>query len=116
MANTPISQLVTLTNPATGDLLAIVDISDTSQSINGTTKNITLATLGLGNQVFGEVPSGSGTTFTLANIPAGGNIRLYRGGARQQVGLGNDYTLSGATITLAYGLSSGEVLLCDYSY
>lgn len=43
---TPISQLpYTLTSPAAGDLLPIVDISDSTQSVNGTTKKTSLTTL-----------------------------------------------------------------------
>lgn len=41
MADTKISGLTALTSVATGDLLAIVDISDTTDSANGTTKKIT---------------------------------------------------------------------------
>lgn len=40
-----ITELTALTTPATGDLLPIVDISDTTDSVNGTTKKITLASL-----------------------------------------------------------------------
>lgn len=61
-----------------------------------------------------EEPIGSGSTFTLASAPVAGSLKLYRGGARQQQGIGKDFTLSGQTITLDVGLSSGEVLLADY--
>jgi hypothetical protein len=55
-----------------------------------------------------------GTTLTLANTPVAGSVKLYRGGARQQAGIGKDYTISGATITLLTAAVSGEVLLADY--
>jgi len=75
-----------------------------------------ISTTGVGGiSVFGEIPTGSGTTFTLAHTPAS-TISLYRGGARQRAGVGNDYTLSGATITLAVALETGELLECDYNY
>jgi hypothetical protein len=45
MANSKISDLSALTTPATGDLLPIVDISDTSQGASGSTKKITYANL-----------------------------------------------------------------------
>ena len=45
MANKPISQLTALTTVADGDLLPIVDVSDTTQSSNGTTKKVTRANL-----------------------------------------------------------------------
>lgn len=67
---------------------------------------------------YDEVPTDSGDqiNFTLAHTPTSSGIRLYRGGARQQVGSGKDYTISGATITLATALGTGEVLLADYEY
>lgn len=67
-------------------------------------------------QVTAETPGGSGTAFTLANLPISGGVHLYRGGALQQAGAGKDYTISGKNITLATSLSVGEVLLADYQY
>ncbi len=75
-----------------------------------------LSVVGMSNSIYGEVPSGSGTTFTLARTPILGTVRLFRGGARQQEGIGNDYTILGATITLLIPLSIGEVLIVDYNY
>lgn len=68
------------------------------------------------NQVFGEnlTLQGLGPAFTLAHTPIVGSVRLYRGGAYQQVGV--DYTISGSTVTLTNALISGEVLLADYNY
>lgn len=45
MADTRISQLTALTSVATGDLIPIVDVSDTTDSAAGTTKKITKANL-----------------------------------------------------------------------
>jgi hypothetical protein len=67
-----------------------------------------------GTAVYEEAPTGSGTTFAVAHTPLAGTFRLYRGGARQQAT--SDYTLAGATITLALTLQAGEVLLADYSF
>ena len=74
---------------------------------------------GGGTPVWGEdlTPQGAGTSFTLANTPIAGTVRIYRGGAYQQAGSGNDYTISGATITLASSLQApDEKLLADYSH
>jgi len=70
------------------------------------------------NSVYSELPSDSGDhiTFTLAHTPTTGTERLFRGGARQQQGIGKDYTIAGNTITLSAALSTGEVLLADYNY
>jgi hypothetical protein len=41
MADSPISGLSSLTEPASNDLLVVVDVSDTTQSASGSTKNLT---------------------------------------------------------------------------
>lgn len=74
MANTPISQLTALGAAPTGtDKIPLVDISDLSQSINGTTKFMTVTELGLalgggdGNGIYDGNGSLSGiTTVTMA--------------------------------------------------
>lgn len=58
----------------------------------------------------------SGTTFTLANVPILGTVRVYRGGARQRAGVGKDYTISGKSITLLSALAAGEELIVDYEF
>lgn len=69
-----------------------------------------------------EVPSGTinGTndTFTLANTPNSGTLALYANGLRLKSGSGNDYTISGDTITFLTGAipQTGDVLLADYQY
>ena len=70
------------------------------------------------NFVDNEVPSGSingsNVTFTLANTPVAGSVHLFINGLRGLVGSGNDYTISGGTITMEYALATGETLLADY--
>lgn len=76
--------------------------------------------VGAGTYVNGEVPSGtingSNPTFTLANTPTPNTESLYKNGARLQRGNSNDYTISGATITINAGVipSGSDELLCDY--
>lgn len=70
------------------------------------------------NFVYSEAPSGSingsNTSFTLANTPTSGTERLYLNGVRQFVGGSNDYTISGATITMNTAPLTGERLIADY--
>jgi len=66
------------------------------------------------NQIFNEVPSGSGTSFTIANTPISGTLRLFRGGGRLTEG--TDYSSSGVNITLGVSLSVGEDFVADYNY
>jgi len=60
----------------------------------------------LGTVVTNETPSGAldGTnvTFTLAHTPLAGTVMLYYNGVHMRPGGGNDYTISGSTITMEY--------------
>lgn len=75
-------------------------------------------TLSTSNFVTEETPSGSingsNTSFTLANTPTAGTLKLYLNGVRLKSGAGNDYTLSTATITMTTAPISGDVLIADY--
>jgi hypothetical protein len=66
--------------------------------------------------VANETPSGTvngvNTTFTLANAPFG--LMLYRNGQLLEPGVGNDYTISGTTITTLVILETGEKLRAYY--
>jgi hypothetical protein len=70
------------------------------------------------NFVDDETPAGtvngSNTTFTLANTPVAGSVKLYCQGVRLNAGAGNDYTISGATITMLSAPLTGEILKADY--
>lgn len=70
------------------------------------------------SQVIEEVPSGAingtNTAFTIANTPVAGSVRLYLNGVRLRSGAGNDYTISGNTITMLYAPATGDVLIADY--
>ncbi len=62
-----------------------------------------------------EIVAGSGTAFTLAHVPAdSARVCLYGGGSRLTPGIGNDYTIVGAVITMTNSYASGQVL-ADYS-
>lgn len=78
----------------------------------------TSAGLANSNFVDAEVPSGSingsNTAFTLANTPVSGSVKLYLNGQRLRAGAGNDYTISGTSITMASAPLSGEYLEAEY--
>lgn len=65
-----------------------------------------------------ETPSGSvngsNTTFTLANTPTSGTEEVYLNGVQQEPGAGNDYTISGATITYLTAPLSGDKIRVSY--
>lgn len=70
------------------------------------------------NFVDKEVPSGAingtNTTYTLAFTPVIGSEHLYLNGMLQESGSGNDYTISGATITMLSAMLTGEKLRVSY--
>ncbi|HOM04370.1 MAG TPA: hypothetical protein PLU67_02630 [Candidatus Kapabacteria bacterium] len=65
-----------------------------------------------------EVPSGtvngSNTNFALASIPISGTEMVFVNGILQNAGSGNDYTISGNTITFAQAPKTGDVILVTY--
>ena len=77
-------------------------------------------TAGLSNTNFVDkaIPSGSingsNTAFTLANTPVVGSEHVYLNGVLQESGAGNDYTISGANITLLSAPLTGEKLRVSY--
>jgi hypothetical protein len=90
-----------------------------------TTINVTSGTgfLKYPSIVTSETPSGlvngSNTAFTLANTPANGaggttTLQLELNGNTLEVGTGNDYTLSGANITVLFALQTGDKLRAFY--
>lgn len=65
-----------------------------------------------------EIPTGlingSNVTFTLANTPVSGSEHVYRNGLLQESGAGNDYTISGATITFLTAPLTGDKIRVTY--
>jgi hypothetical protein len=67
------------------------------------------------NEVVNGTKDGSNTVFTIAGEAVTGTVELYKNGVRQNPGAGNDYTVSGQTITMAVAPLAGTVLLADYA-
>ncbi len=67
-----------------------------------------------------EVPSGNiddaNVTFTFAHTPTAGSDHVFLNGVLQNVGAGNDYTISGATVTFATAPPTGSIVLASYRY
>lgn len=66
------------------------------------------------NELVSGTIDGSNTAFTLANTPTSGTQRLYLNGIALVPGAGNDYTISGANVTMLYAPQTGSVLEADY--
>jgi len=78
----------------------------------------TVTTLTAANFVTRETPSGStngvNTTFTLANVPITGTEHLFLNGVLMEPGTGNDYTISGASITMLTAPFAGDKIRVSY--
>jgi len=87
---------------------------DVASVVNDGTVTITLAN----RIVIRETPSGaingSNVTFTLASTPVAGSEEVYLNGILQEPGAGNDYTISGATITYLTAPKTGSRLRVSY--
>ncbi len=70
------------------------------------------------NFITGETPSGtvngSNVTFTLANSPIAGSQEVYLNGILLESGAGNDYTISGVTISMLVTPQTGDKLRATY--
>lgn len=70
------------------------------------------------NYITREAPSGavngSNTTFTLANTPVSGSEQVFLNGILQEPGSGNDYTISGTTITYLTAPATGDRIRVTY--
>lgn len=81
---------------------------------------VTLSTniLRASNYVTRENPTGdvddSNTTFVLAASPVAGSESVFLNGLLQEPGAGNDYTISGATITFAAAPTVGDRIRVSY--
>lgn len=97
--------------------LSTANQGGTLGSTSITFSQVNAAGLSSANFVENEVPSGtvngSNTAFTIANTPTAGSERLFRNGMRQKSG-GEDYTISGAAITMIAAPETGDILLVDY--
>jgi hypothetical protein len=76
------------------------------------------AKLSASNLIVRETPSGDvndvNTVFTLANTPVANTEEVFLNGLLQEPGSGNDYTISGATITFETAPNTGDRIIVSY--
>lgn len=96
----------TITIPATGAALSSSDMRNQLQLLENEVAPVAYP-------VENEVVSGSGTSWTLSATPIAGSVKLWGGGIRLTPGVGNDYTISGTSITTANSFPAAS-LLADY--
>jgi hypothetical protein len=67
------------------------------------------------NETPSGIINGINVTFILAHIPVG-QIMLYLNGLYMSPGVGEDYTISGLTITMTVPLIEGDKIRTNYMY
>lgn len=92
--------------PAVGDLLAIVDVSDTTQAASGTTKKITTANL------FAGLPA-TGTPFELVVACSDETTALTTGTAKVTFRMPRAVTLTAVRASLTTAQASGSIFTVD---
>ena len=79
-----------------------------------------VSTLEQSRYIIRETPSGAtngvNTTFVLANTPIVGKEQVYKNGVLQESGVGNDYTITGNTITMLVIPSTNSKIRVNYIY
>lgn len=101
---------------------AIQFLSGTNITLSQVGQNITINATGGGlsptNFINGETPAGVvngiNAIFTLAFTPTVGSDSVYLNGVRLKRGALQDYTISGAVITMSAAPQTGDGLLVDY--
>jgi len=96
-----------------------VNIDATTMAIASNQLGVKAGTyLGTTNMVIRETPSGtingSNVTFTLASAPTANTEQLFLNGLLLEPGAGNDYTISGQTITMLTAPATGDRLKASY--
>jgi hypothetical protein len=110
-----------LPNPGASSLGGIESITcSAGQALTAiSTSGVPTCTAETGSNLNQGAPSGSingsNTTFTLSPTPTtSSNVVVYLNGVMQQQGSGNDYTISGATITYLTAPPTGSKMLATW--
>lgn len=119
-ARTPVGTALTSAHVwvgTSGNVAASVAISG-DLSISNTGVATVTGQVKLAKYIVRETPSGtvngSNLVFTLANTPESGTEQVFLNGLLQDAGSGNDYTISGGTITMQNAPDTGDKIRVTY--
>jgi hypothetical protein len=108
------------TNYTVANLTAGTGVTITNGSGSISIAVATASILAKSDFIVRQIPTGtvngSNATFTLASTPVVGSESVYVNGILQNVGTGNDYTISGATVTFLTGAipQTGDIVRVSY--
>jgi len=119
-----------LSTPGTSEIVLVTAVSTDTLTIVRAQKSTTAKTVVAGwiitngvytedvytssiviGEVLGGTPNGALTTFTTSQLYS--SVEVFKNGVRMQSGAGNDYTISGNTITFASAPATGAKLLVN---
>lgn len=102
---------VTVASPASS-----LDFSSTAFNTSASGSDVTVTvSAGSATEVRNEHPTDNGNgTYTLSQTPVAGTVAVYKNGQRLNAGAGNDYTISGTTITRLDAYNASDVFTADY--
>lgn len=106
--STNISKLILFTVPKAGTINTTAITYQVVNSSGLSNSNF------VNNEVLSGTVNGSNTAFTLANTPVAGSEELKIEGHLLKPGAGNDYTISGASVTMLTAPLTGEVITGSY--
>lgn len=96
----------------TGNTIDVV-ATDTSITVIADSVRVNLA-LWITRETPTGLVNGANTTYTLAFTPVAGSEQVFLNGLLQEPGGGNDYTISGPTITYLAAPISGDIIRVNY--
>lgn len=106
--STNISKLILFTIPKAGTIGTTAITYQVTNAAGLTSANFIVS------EVVSGTVDGSNTAFTLANTPISGSIEILIEGHVLKAGSGNDYTITGAAVTMLTAPLSGEVVTANY--
>lgn len=126
-ATTIVSSNLTASKALVSDASGKVAVSAVTSTELGYVSGVTSAIqtqidtkLTAANYIVRETPgglmNGSNTAFTLAHTPTSGKEMVFLNGVLQNAGAGNDYTITGGTITMLTAPLADDLLLATYVY
>lgn len=104
---------ITVVNPATS--MDFVGAGVVASNGGNGKATVTIAGGGGTTEVTNKVLTNNGDgTYTIPDTPVAGSVHVYKNGISQLPGAGNDYTLSGSTVTSLLTYDPNDVYTADY--
>jgi hypothetical protein len=112
---TNVSNSVTFNNSGSGAASGTTFNGSAAQTISWNTVGAQAPIVGNGNYFAGVLSAYSGTaTYPIGNTPLANTLMVFVNGILQNVGAGNDYTVSGSNVIFTFTPLASDVVLVTY--